>query len=154
MRQSEAAVALIRRVEDGQTLWLSQWNPTWGAYHFVGGHKRPEELFRECLVREIGEELHLEPGADFLVRSDLPIHCEFDAFSVSTRVDTHYIMELFDVELVSEEARCTVDADLQNRWLTETEIRTGTTLDGRPVSPTMIRLLKAWQSEPERGVVD
>ena len=63
MRQSIAAFAVIRRDERGQTLWLAQWNPKWGAYHFVGGHKRPEETFRECLVREIGEELHLCEGA-------------------------------------------------------------------------------------------
>lgn len=57
MRLSEAAVALIRREHDGPTLWLAQWNQNWRTYTFVGGHRWPEETFRECLVRELGEEL-------------------------------------------------------------------------------------------------
>ena len=40
---SEAAVALIRRKQDGQTVWLAQWNDKWQAYHFVSGQKRLDE---------------------------------------------------------------------------------------------------------------
>ena len=76
-----AAFAVIRRDERGQTLWLAQWNPKWGAYHFVSGHKRPEEKFRECLVREIGEELHLCEGLDYRIASTAPTHLEFMDFS-------------------------------------------------------------------------
>jgi 8-oxo-dGTP pyrophosphatase MutT (NUDIX family) len=79
-----AAFAVIRRDERGQTLRLAQWNPKWGAYHFVGGHKRPEETFRECLVREIGEELHLCEGLDYRIASAAPTHLEFMDFSEST----------------------------------------------------------------------
>src|SRR5439155_11076042 len=63
MRQSTAAVALIRRQQRGQTVWLAQWNPGWQRYHFVAGHKRPNETFRECAEREIGEELDLQKGS-------------------------------------------------------------------------------------------
>jgi 8-oxo-dGTP pyrophosphatase MutT (NUDIX family) len=85
-----AAFAVIRRDERGQTLWLAQWNPKWGAYHFVGGHKRPEETFRECLVREIGEELHLSEGTDYQISSTAPTHLEFMDFSESTQTQTSY----------------------------------------------------------------
>src|SRR5438093_216363 len=85
MRRSEAAVALIRREQDGQTLWLAQWNPKWQRYHFVSGHRSPDETFRECLVREIAEELNLSEGLDYQVSSALPIQLEFIDFSESTQ---------------------------------------------------------------------
>lgn len=52
-------------------------------------------------------------------------------------------MELFEVELASEAARRTVDADTANQWLTPDEIRIGRTHDRRAVSPTMQRLPEA-----------
>jgi 8-oxo-dGTP pyrophosphatase MutT (NUDIX family) len=140
MRRSEAAVALIRRAQDGQTLWLAQWNDKWQAYHFVSGHKRPDESFRECLVREIAEELQLGLGTDYRISAASPIHLEFTDFSESTQTETRYIMELFNVELGSG-AHPGVEADPANRWLTDAEIHAGQTSDGRPVSATMKRLL-------------
>ncbi len=140
MRRSEAAVAIIRREERGQTLWLAQWNPKWGAFHFVSGHKRPEETFRECLVREIEEELHLRESDDYRVSAADPTHLDFVDFSVSTQTETRYIMELFNVELDPRGAPM-VDANPENRWLTEAEIQAGQTSDGKPVSVTMRRLL-------------
>jgi 8-oxo-dGTP pyrophosphatase MutT (NUDIX family) len=142
MRQSLAAVALIHREEKGERQWLAQWNRKWGAYHFVGGHKRPAETFRECLVREIAEELGLREGADYEVSSAPPIHLEFADFSESTQTQTCYIMELFGVELGSG-AQAKVERNAENRWLTETEIQAGQTRDGQPVSVTMRRLLEA-----------
>jgi len=102
------------------------------------------------LIRTLSTDL--APGAGFRFRSNLPIHLEFAAFSKSTLTETHYIMELFDVELASEDARRSVDADMANRWLTPDEIRVGRTHDGRPVSPTMQRLLEAMTSALSIGV--
>jgi molecular chaperone DnaJ len=73
MRQSVAAVALIRRSEAGQALWLAQWNPHWRRYNFVAGHKRPDESFRQCVVRELAEELGLREGADISVRVPITV---------------------------------------------------------------------------------
>jgi 8-oxo-dGTP pyrophosphatase MutT (NUDIX family) len=142
MRQSFAAIALIHRVEKGQRHWLAQWNAKWGAYHFVGGHKRPAETFRECLVREVAEELGLGQGADYQVSSAPPIHLEFTDFSESTQAQTCYIMELFGVEL-SSGAHPKVESNRENRWLTEAEIQAGQTRDRQAVSRTMSRLLEA-----------
>jgi hypothetical protein len=140
MRQSEASVALIRRTREGQTLWLAQWNPKWRAFHFISGHRRPEESFHACLVREFEEELHLREGRDYRVSPANPIHLDFVDFSVSTQVETRYIMELFNVEL-DPRADPTVEANSENRWLSEVEILMGRTSEGRPVSATMRRLL-------------
>jgi hypothetical protein len=64
MRRSEAAVALIRSDRDGQTLWLAQWNPRWGAYHFV---------------REVTEELGLREEVDFHAAPERSVHLEYSA---------------------------------------------------------------------------
>jgi 8-oxo-dGTP pyrophosphatase MutT (NUDIX family) len=141
MRRSEAAVALIRRGRDGRTLWLARWNPRWRAYHLVAGHRHPGETFRDCLVREILEELGLREGADYAVAVGPPRRLEYTAWSDSARAETRYTMELFDVELADEQARQRVDADSRNRWLSEDEIRSRRCLDGEAVSATMGLLL-------------
>jgi 8-oxo-dGTP pyrophosphatase MutT (NUDIX family) len=141
MRRSEAAVALIRRERDGRTLWLARWNPRWRAYHLVAGHRHADETFRDCLVREITEELGLREGADYSVAPGSTRRLEYTAWSVGAGAETRYTMELFDVELADDHARQRVDADAQNRWLSEAEIRSRQCLDGEAVSTTMELLL-------------
>jgi 8-oxo-dGTP pyrophosphatase MutT (NUDIX family) len=114
MRQSEAAVSLIHRVQEGQTFWLAQWNPNWRRFHFVSGHRRAEESFRECLVREIAEELGLREGADYQVLQAHPAQLDFFDFSESSRAETRYIMGLFNVQLKPGTDR-EVDANPANR---------------------------------------
>jgi hypothetical protein len=58
------------------------------------------------------------------------------------------VVELFEVAL-TEEARHKIDAKSENRWVTEAEVRKGLAHDGRPVSPTMKRLLEAMTSGPK-----
>jgi 8-oxo-dGTP pyrophosphatase MutT (NUDIX family) len=146
MRRSEAAVALIRRDLEGHTLWLAQWNPKWRAYHFVSGHRRPDETFRECLVREVAEELALREEVDYHAAPGPVVHLEYSAWSESANAETWYVMELFGVEL-TEEAWHKIDAESENSWLSGTEICSGSAHDGMPVSSTMKRLLEAMTSE-------
>ena len=141
MRQSIAAAALIREERAGQVFWLSQWSRTWKCFHLVGGHKKPEESFRECLVREIAEELDLREGTDYEMAAEPAGHLEFVAHSQRTNEETAYTTELFEVRLHTGPARRKVDADPQNRWLSESEICSGRTDDGQSVSPTMQLML-------------
>jgi len=155
MRESLAAVAVIRRRQDGKTLWLAQWNRHWARYHFVAGHKRADESFRECLVREVAEELLLRQGVDYVVPAEPLAHLEYSAWSQSAQTETAYTMELFEVELAGKAAVAKLDADAKNRWLTHAEIRALRCEDGRPVSETMPLLLQKaglWREggEPSR----
>ena len=59
MRQSLAALAIVEQPGDPPR-WLVQWNERWQAYSLVGGHKRDDESFRDCLRREVAEELGLQ----------------------------------------------------------------------------------------------
>ena len=74
MRQSIAAASLIRKEQDGHFFWLARWSRSWQRFHLVGGHKRPEESFRECLVREISEELGLTEHADYEMAAESTAH--------------------------------------------------------------------------------
>src|SRR5262249_26592195 len=99
MRQSYAGVALIRRHQETQTLWLAQWNPHWHAFNYVAGHKRSEESFRDCVAREVSEELGLCQGTEFEVAEEPLAHLEYTAWSESARAETGYTAEVFAVEL-------------------------------------------------------
>ena len=142
LRQSTAALALIRREVGPNTLWLVQWNRKWACYNFVGGHTHDGESFCQCVAREITEELSLVEGQDFNVASEPAAHSEYTAWSVSAQQETHYTIELFDVRLRGEQAGEKIDADPLNRWLTEIEIRERRCHDGQPVSETMALLLR------------
>jgi 8-oxo-dGTP pyrophosphatase MutT (NUDIX family) len=142
-RRSVSSVALISRRDTpgGRTLWLARWNARWNALHFVAGHLEEGESFRECVLREIREELGLGP-ADQVTVSDEPLAvARFSAWSRSAQERTAYVMALFRVEL-SDEARRRVDADPLTCWLTAEQIRARRSADGRPVSATMGRLLR------------
>ena len=62
LRRSEGGIALIQRTLAGKREWLAQWNENWKAFFFIGGHQQGNETFRECVTREIEEELGLTPA--------------------------------------------------------------------------------------------
>jgi hypothetical protein len=136
MRQSIAATALIRLERNGHVLWPARWSRTWQRFHLVGAHKRPEESFRGCLAREIGEELGLAEGADYEMAAEPTAHLEFTAWSEGAKEETAYTTELFEVDL-RDPARAKLDAEPAVRWLSEAEIQTGRCTDGKPTSQTM-----------------
>jgi 8-oxo-dGTP pyrophosphatase MutT (NUDIX family) len=140
-RRSVAAMALVQRQEKGRTLYLAQWNLNWRALNLVGGHKRPDESFRECLVREIGEELGLALGDDYLLSDEPPLRLEFDAFSDGAWGPTSYEMEIFPVVLTVDSVLEKIAGNPDNRWVTEDEILAGRCNDSTRVSPTMTRIL-------------
>lgn len=142
MRNSVAAIALIQRDIQGHTHWLARWNRNWNAFSFVGGHKEPDETFRDCLIREVFEELGLEPDADFHVGDAPQSHLEYTGWSDGARAQTAYTMELYPVVLTGDFTHETIDHDPENRWLTAAEIQSARTQDGKPISGTMALLLQ------------
>jgi 8-oxo-dGTP pyrophosphatase MutT (NUDIX family) len=142
MRSSVAAIALIRRETGGQALWLARWNSNWNAFSFVGGHKEEDETFRECLIREVTEELGLEPDADFVVAEKAHSHLEYIGWSDGARAQTAYTMELYPLELTGDFSHEKIDSDPENRWLEPAEIQAYRTKDGKAVSGTMALLLE------------
>ena len=142
LRRSEASAALICKCNEKQTRWLTRWNRSWQCYHFVGGHKHDDETFRQCLVREIREELALLLDRDFALAAEPRARAEFVTWSDSAQTETQYVIELFDVRLVNGSDSAFAGSDDGVRWLTEQEIRNKFCADGKPISSTMTRLLE------------
>jgi 8-oxo-dGTP pyrophosphatase MutT (NUDIX family) len=141
MRYSTAALALIE--EPGNPArCLVQWNDGWQAYSLVGGHQRLGESFRECVHREVAEELRLAEGTDFRVGLYPLARAAYRAFSRRAQEETEYRLELFAVELLGE-AITRVSADPANRWVARREVAARRADDGRPISDQVRRLLDA-----------
>jgi 8-oxo-dGTP pyrophosphatase MutT (NUDIX family) len=140
MRHSEGSLALIRRADGGRPQMLAQWNARWQALNFVGGHRRPDESFRDCLLREVAEELGLAEGTDFTVFTVPLARLAYTAWSEGAAAETEYVLEVFALSLHGD-AAVRVSAAPDNAWLTAEEVRAGLAADGRRVSPTMARVV-------------
>ncbi|MFQ3594242.1 MAG: NUDIX hydrolase [Gemmataceae bacterium] len=143
MRTSQASMALISRIgSDNKRLWLTQWNEKWQAFNLVGGRPKGSEDARDCCLREISEELQLRPEVDFVVAVEPLAVLRYEAFSQSAQELTQYEMTLFDVQL-RDSAERLIEANPANRWLSEQEIARQQCGDGKRVSETTARLLRA-----------
>ena len=164
MRTSVSSLAVIRESSGGADRYLGQWNPAWAAFAFVGGHREADETARQCLVREVAEELRVAPlaadpdawvtakeGVEPAVNGD-GAYCtvsaepvgvlEYEAFSQSAGVRTRYEVSLYEVSL-SPVAVPLAEANPENRWLSEEDIERGRCADGKAVSDTVQRHV-AW----------
>lgn len=139
MRESQAAVALVREWRAGGWVFLCQWSDTWNALHFIGGHREPGETFRRCAVREAAEELAVAEG-ELDVAAEPLARFEYVAFSRSAGVDTRYVMEVFPTCLTAA-ARARATGRPENCWVGLADVRAGRTADGRPVSPSVALIL-------------
>lgn len=140
MRTSEGGIALIRKEHEGRTCWLTQWNEGWSAFTFIGGHREGEESFRECVIREVAEELELEPGKSFTVAEEPTAHLEYQAYSHSAQAATAYTMVLYDVK-VNDDVWEQILANPVNRWVSTDEIRALVCDNGANISETVSLLL-------------
>jgi 8-oxo-dGTP pyrophosphatase MutT (NUDIX family) len=139
LRRSEGGIALIQRTIGGKSEWLAQWNENWGSFFFVGGHRHEKEIFHECVIREIEEELGLS-AQECPVANQPGHHLEYRAVSRSANELTNYTMELFEAHPTQDGLKKIAD-DTANKWLDETEIRRLEAYDGRAVSISMMVIL-------------
>ncbi|MDB5387951.1 MAG: hypothetical protein JWM11_3597 [Planctomycetaceae bacterium] len=139
LRKSEGGIALIERTVNGEQQWLAQWNDNWNAFFFVGGHREPNESFRDCVIREVCEELDVQP-ADFTVADTSIKRLEYIATSRGAEVPTAYTMEPFATQLAPA-IELAIDSNSKNAWLTEQDVRSLTAGGVRPISVTMLVVL-------------
>jgi 8-oxo-dGTP pyrophosphatase MutT (NUDIX family) len=141
VRQSVAALAVFQRDVEGQAQFLAQWNDAWQTWALIGGHKRSDETFRQCLIREIEEELGLRVPQDVRLDEEPLTRLQFTAWSQRARANTQYEIEAYAARLLSQLAEQVVAANPQNRWLTRDEIAAGRASDGTAVSEMLVRTL-------------
>lgn len=141
VRRSEGALALIQHAVAGTRRYLTRWNRHWECYALVGGHRQRSESFRDCLVREIFEELALHEGRDLRVAAQPLSHLAYRAWSARAQAETDYVLEVFAVEFVGETVPAALAERAGVRWITREEIRAGKCTDGAPVSETVERVV-------------
>jgi 8-oxo-dGTP pyrophosphatase MutT (NUDIX family) len=143
LRTSEGGLAaIVRKVADRRE-WLVIWNGRWGAFFLVGGHRLPHETFRECVVREVGEELAGPFGmaaSEYMVATTPTHQHRFRAVSGSTNQWTDYTLEVFAVTLTPAALGRLADPPAgapRIAWVTDAEIHALETSGGQPISPTV-----------------
>lgn len=142
-RYTAAAFAWIKRPLPGGLLYLCQWNRKWQAFNLIGGHQEPSESARQCVVREIAEELGLAAGEDIAVAAEPLARIEFTAWSVPLGEWTAYDMTAFAATIANPAALARVGENAENRWLSAAELTAGRTDDDRAVSEVATRLAAA-----------
>lgn len=142
MRHVSAAFAWIERETPAGPQWLAQWNRKWQAFNLIGGHVEPGETFRECLVREMIEELGIAAN-QFSVAPDRLARIEFEAFSMPAQEVTAYQMVVFRATILSEVAYQRIVGHPDNRWLSRDELTAARTNDGREISEVALRFSAA-----------
>ena len=122
---------MITKEVNGETHYLAQWNDKWKAFFLVGGHRENGESYRECVVREVCEELDIQED-NFQVSPEAREQLEYCAISNRTKLLTNYRHHLFDVSLDTHLAEGS-----NNAWLSAEEVFRSETNDGRMISDTM-----------------
>lgn len=143
MRRTSAAFAWIDHLSTSGMLYLCQWNRKWQAFNLIGGHQEPGETARQCVVREIAEELGLADSEDIAVAGEPLARIEFTAWSVPLGEWTAYDMTAFAATIASPAALARVGENAENRWLSAAELTTGRTDDDRAVSEVATRFAAA-----------
>lgn len=154
LRQSQAAAAVICARREGSLQWLVRWNNKWRCYHLVGGHREAGESFRDCLIREVKEELSLCEGDDFFVGKEPLAHLEYEAWSESHGEQTLYIVELFAVKIADLDGLLRAGQREDIRWATRSRIEDGRFADGLPIAAATNRWLAHihWTNPSETDV--
>lgn len=141
LKKFVGAVALVRQVRDGRTMWLARRDQSTGRYGFVEADRLEGESYRESIDREVAWTLGLKRGKDYIVSSTPRLHLELQAQPPGETESMWFIVEFYVVDLFGSSAGETIQADPDNRWLSAEELHQGKAADGTPLSERMTMLL-------------
>jgi hypothetical protein len=142
MRKWFQSVALIRRLDNGQSLWLAREGDTPGVLNFIAAPRLEKESFRETIRREVAWVLDLDPQRDLLVSNMAQVNLEFAGRLPGDDEDSHIAAAFFMVEPYGNNAHKAIRSDPENHWLTSSEVCSGRLAKGQVLEPALVYLLE------------
>jgi 8-oxo-dGTP pyrophosphatase MutT (NUDIX family) len=151
----KASFALIASDFKGERCYLLQWNDKWQCYNFIGGKvdvaKGDSENFYQTMRREIVEEIGIGSSEHISIDREIKrIHlCQY---SQREKRFKQYQFALFEIRLFSDLPADPTAIQHALKWLstrhtnvyvTREEIKNLQTSEGKPISRTVRRILKA-----------
>ncbi|MBI3423028.1 MAG: DUF433 domain-containing protein [Acidobacteria bacterium] len=141
-RYQAVALTLVKTIEDGKPCFLHQWDTQAEQFQIIGGKQRPGERPIETAKREFTEETtqhNLRYGTEFTLNLLCPNPIEMWRISPTYGALTKYEFWVFSAEL----KLAVLPLGPLDRWISLDEMKSGATLDGRPISdPKLYRSLE------------
>lgn len=139
MQLFTGSIALIRHPQHLEQQWLAHQCPQTDVFDFVCAERLEQELFRECLDREIAWVTGLQRHREYLISSVARLHLDLPAQQAD---EDDYAIEFYVVDLYGPAGMQSISASPRLRWLTAVELFSGATDDAHRVSPRLVSLLK------------
>lgn len=151
----KASFALIAAEFKGERCYLLQWNDKWQCYNFIGGKvnvtKGDAEDFCQAMRREIVEEIGIGSSEHILIDREIK-RIQLCQYSQREKRFKQYQFALFEIRLFPDLPADPTAVQHALRWLstrhtnvyvTREEIKNLQTSEGKPISRTVYRILKA-----------
>lgn len=119
-------------------MWYARWCHIGGNYDFIWSEGQSRETLRSAAHRAVKLDLGLS-SRDILVSNMAQLNLEFVDQELGETL--HEIVAFYIVHLYRAAARETLEQDPDGRWLTGTELLSGSTSDHRPINPRLTALL-------------
>lgn len=134
------SVALIRHPEHLEEQWLALESETEDPLTLVTARRGHDQSWRDCLDAQIASSLLLRQGRDYLLSTMPRLHHE-DVVQIQNQ-RTEIEVAFFVTDLYGSVARAAVEQDPRTRWVTNAELRSGLTSDGRAFPQDLTTLLR------------
>ncbi len=151
----QAAFALITTKNEDNCYYLLQWNPKWHCYNFIGGKVESDDGNNDndisrTLCREIEEEMGIESGKIQIEQEARLV--KLWQYSVREKRFKPYLFSIFVIDLFPDlladrqkvaRALRWLSSKYENTYVSQAEIINLETVDGKPISDTVRRILIA-----------
>lgn len=142
MPDRQASIALIRHHEQPEQHWLAFWKESEQHFSFVVAERLEKESWRECLDRDLAWELNLRRGKDYLISSMARLHFEEATVDRESSEPAKLEIEFYVVDPYGKAGRAAFDSLPDARWLSNDELRSGRSTDGKEIDSWLVELLR------------
>lgn len=134
------SVALIRHPEQLEASWLAVLNEPADELSLITASRTEGKSWRDCLDQKIADALLVRRGKDYIISKMPRLNFE-DVIQVGP-LQQQMAVAFFVVDLYGRSARAAIDHDPRTVWVSNRELRQGTSDCGIPFAPHLCELLR------------